>query len=357
MTRIASYSIPRPLRDVLLSDAKQSAEAVILEGSRICLAAGVVFAVAYSTPSILSTLAQRNIVICIGGCLSLPATILAMGSLGLYRGASHLIQGEANKTLMRGAGLVVASYAALEFHDLWKFGLLEPLLSRIGKKLAEPCAKGMRISSTFLQRYFPPQPLKDVNPFNMRSQKDAERVLLAAQRIAAGALMAFLLFRYSPVLKRMQGGRLLPVALFAGCYSLSVPATLLATSAFMTSVLMELILKQQLTKETLALVGVNYLVWSGFNAPFSLKFMAGVTLGGLIWMGKLPLTPALTLLGTLESFHLMRGYKEEIAPTPLMPHFFNKIFQSSPNLLDRVFVRVAERYSGAAFRYLGRAAK
>jgi len=341
-----------------LSDAKQSAEAVILAGSRIFLAAGVAIAVAYSTPSILSTLAQRSIVICIGGCLSLPATILAMGSLGLYRGASHVIQGEANKTLMRGAGLIVASYAALEFHDLWKFGLLEPLLSRIGKKLAEPCAKGMQISSTFLQRYFPPQPLKDVNPFNMRSQKDAERVLLAAQRIAAGALMAFLLFRYSTVLKRMQGGRFLPVALFAGCYSLSVPATLLATSAFTTSVLMELILKQQLTKETLAIVGVNYLVWNGFNAPFSLKFMAGATLGGLmIWTNKLPLTPALALLGTLESLHIMRAYNKEIMSTPLMPHFFNKIFQSSPNLLDRVFVRVAERYSGAAFRYLGRAAK
>lgn len=356
MVHIASYLIPRPFRDmVICSDTKQNAEAIILAGTRISTAALVVFAVTRYTPS--SSL-RNNIMLCIGGCLSLPATLLSLSGLGCV-GAFHLIQDRTTKNLMRVAGLVAVSYAALEFHDIWKFGLIEPVFSWLGKKFAEPLATGLRKTTAFIQQYFPPQPLKDVNPFNVRSQQDAERVILAAERIAAGALVAFLLFRYGPVLNRTTAGRFLPIAVFAGCYSLSVPATVIAASTFNIIGLIESIVNEQLTKETVAIVGVNYLAGSAFNVPFPIKFTAGVIVGRLImWMCKWPLTHEhFALVGTVESLSIMRAYNQKVAPTPWMPYFFNKPLQSSPNLLDKVFVRVAQRYSGTAFRYLGRAVK
>lgn len=355
MVHIVSYLIPRPVRDMIIcSDAKQSAEAIILAGTRISTAALVVFAVTRFIPY---SPIRKNIMLCIGGCLSLPATLLSLGGLGCV---GALIQEGATKNLMKVAGLVVVVNAVLEFHDILKFGLMEPVFSWAVKKLAEPLAKDMRISSAFIQEYFPPQPLKDVNPFNVRSEQDAERVVLAAQRIAAGALVAFLLFRYGPVLNRTYAGRFIPLASFAGCYILSVPATLIATSSLIITSLIESIMKRQLTKETIAIVGVNYLVWSHWNVSFPIKFTAGVIAGSLIMqVAKWPLTNGhFALLGTLESCSvIMPCYKQQPVPTPLMPHFFNKIFLSSPNLLDKVFVRVAKQRSGTAFRYLGRTAK
>jgi hypothetical protein len=342
---------------MIFSDAKQSAEASILAVARITTAALVVFAVACYTPS---SALRRNILLSIGGCLSLPATLLTLGSIGCFK-AFHLIQKGATKNLMKVVGLVAASYAVLEFHDIWKFGLIEPAFSWAGKKLTDPLAKGKRISSAFIQKYFPPQPLKDVNPFNVRSQKDAERVLLAAQRIAAGVLVAFLAFRYAPVLSRMYAGRFISLAGFAACYTLSVPATLIASSTFLTTVLIESIRKRQLTKETMGIVGINYVVWGNCTIlPIPARFLAGVTVGRLtMWMAKWPLTyEHIVLFGALESFSaIMPGYQQQPAPTPLMPHFFNKIFLSSPNLLDKVFITIAQRHSGTAFRYLGRVAK
>lgn len=359
MVHLASYLIPRPLRDMVFSDPKQSAEAIILAGTRISTFVLILLAVTYSTPSRVSSTLRNNIILCVGGCLSLPATVLSLGSFACV-GVFQLIQDGATKNVMRVAGpLVAISYAILEFHDTWKFGLLEPAFDWIRQKFAEPLAHVVGKTRAFIQTYFPPQPLKDVNPFNMRFQQDAERVLLAAQRITAGALMAFLLFRYGPVLNRMKAGRFLPLAGFAGCYSLSVPATLIGTSSFITVGLIELIVKRQLTKETFAVIGVNYLAWSHWNVSFPIKFTAGIITGSLImWMAKWPLTNGhFALLGTLETFSIIRAYDQEVAPTPLMPHFFNRAFQFSPNLLDKMFVKVSQRYSGTAFRYLGRPVK
>lgn len=355
MVGIASYLISRPVRDVIFSDAKQSAEAIILTGMRIGTAALVIFAANRYIPSRLSSIAQRNMTICIGACLSLPATMLTLGGLVSVE-VFDWVQDGATKNFMKGVKLVAVYYAALEFHDIWEFGLLEPAFSWIREKLSEPLARGLRKTTAFIQEYFLLQPLKDVNPFNVRSQQDAERVLLAAQRIAAGALAAFLAFRYSSVLNRTNAGCFLFIAAYAGCYSLSVPATFLASSTFLTIGLIESIVTRHLTKEAVGIVGVNYLALSRWNVSYPVKFLVGTTVGGLMmWISKLPLTREhFVLVGVLEVLHQMRFYKAEVGASPYMPHFFNKTFQSSPNLLDKVFIRVAQRYSGVAFRLLGR---
>ncbi|MBS0648212.1 MAG: hypothetical protein JSS10_03190 [Verrucomicrobia bacterium] len=328
MTSYAAYLVPRPIRDILRFD-RQSADAAFFALSRVTLAGLVVFAgMAFDewTQKRFSLLAQRNILICAGVCLSLPATILSASLAGMWVGVSHLTQKVAHRNFLKGAGLIVASYASLELHDRFKWGLCEPLLQWSFKAgvassravfeffqriTPSPIRKRLSHISAVVSWNLPPQPLKDVNPFNVRTQEDAERVVLAAQRIAAGALIAFLALRYTPI-KRTPGNFLLAIGSIAGCMSLSIPACLIGGSVFFSFGLVETVRKKNWTLSCIILVG------------------------------------------TYQTFESMPAYKEKIGATPFMPHWFNRIFQSSPNLLDKLFVIVAKKCSGVVFRALAR---
>lgn len=327
MTSYAAYLVPRPIRDIMRFD-QQSSDAALFALSRVLLAGSVAFAgMTFDewTRRRFSILAQRNILICSGVCLSLPATVLSVSLVGIWEGISHLTRDVAHRSLLKGAGLIAASYAILEIHDRFKWGLCEPLFEwGVKKRIAKssiihffqritpgPIRTGFNHISAVVSWNLPPQPLKDLNPFNVRTQDDAERVFLAAQRVAAGALMAFLMLRYSPT-ERTPLNFLKALGVIAGCLGLSVPVFMISGSVFMSVRAVESVRKKD-------------------------------------WVFS-----CIGLLGTYEVFRALPAYKEEIVAAPFMPHWFNRILLSSPNLLDKLFVIVAKRCSGVVFRCLGR---
>jgi hypothetical protein len=327
MTSYAAYLVPRPVRDIMRFD-QQSSDAALFALSRVLLVGSVAFAgMTFDewTRKRFSILAQRNILICVGVCLSLPATVLSVSLVGIWEGISHLTRDVAHRSLLKGAGLIAASYAVLELHDRFKWGLCEPLFEwGVKKRIAKssivhffqritpyPIRRGFNHIAAVVSWNLPPQPIKDLNPFNIRTQEDAERVILAAQRIAAGALMFFLAIRYPPI-KRSPLNSFLAFGSIVGCCSLSIPAFLIGCSAFFSIHFIESMREKDWINSCIGLVSI-YMI-----------------------------------------FEKMPAYKEEIVATPFMPHWFNRILLSSPNLLDKLFVIVAKRCSGVVFRCLAR---
>lgn len=83
-----------------------------------------------------------------------------------------------------------------------------------------------------IQGYFPPQVLRDINFFNVRSPTEAAYRLRTLQRVAAAGLGAYLFFRYEP-LKQLQVSHIpyasaaLDIATFFAGYSVCSPAAFL----------------------------------------------------------------------------------------------------------------------------------
>lgn len=79
---------------------------------------------------------------------------------------------------------------------------------------------------------FPPQPIRDLNPFGIKTPTETVRLLLALQRTAAASLGVFLFLRYGPALQtRMPSYTVGTLTMIVG-YCLSAPAASMGFGAF-----------------------------------------------------------------------------------------------------------------------------